>query len=59
MKKIIQFFKECYAELLKVVWPSRSEVSASIKVVFASVIFFAVLFGVVDYLLLAGSNYIF
>ena len=28
MKKIIQFFKDSYAELKKVIWPSKSEVAS-------------------------------
>jgi len=59
MKKIIQFFKDSYAELRKVVWPSRDEVASSTKVVIVSVIIFAVVLGAVDFLLLAGVNIIF
>ena len=59
MKKIIQFFKDSYAELKKVVWPSREEVSASTKVVIVSVIIFAVVLGAVDFLLLAGIDFVF
>ncbi len=59
MKKIVQFFKDSYAELRKVVWPSREEVASSTKVVLVSVIIFAVVLGAVDFLLLAGVNIIF
>lgn len=59
MRKIIQFFKDSYAELRKVVWPSREEVAASTKVVIVSVIIFAVVLGAVDFLLLAGIDAIF
>ena len=59
MKKIVQFFKDSYAELRKVVWPSRDEVASSTKVVIVSVIIFAVVLGAVDFLLLAGVNIIF
>lgn len=59
MKKIIQFFKDSYAELRKVVWPSREEVGSSTKVVIVSVIIFAIVLGAVDFLLLAGVNLIF
>jgi len=59
MKKIIQFFKDSYAELRKVVWPSRDEVASSTKVVIVSVIIFAIILGAVDFLLLAGVNSIF
>ena len=59
MRKIIQFFKDSYAELKKVVWPSRDEVAASTKVVIVSVIIFAVVLGAVDFFLLAGIDFIF
>jgi len=59
MKKIIRFFQESYAELKKVVWPSREEVSSSTKVVIISTIIFALLLGFVDFLLLAGIDLIF
>ena len=35
MGKIIRFFKECIAELKKVVWPSRNDAVSSVKVVFS------------------------
>lgn len=59
MKRIIQFFKDSYAELKKVVWPSREEVGASTKVVIVSVIIFAAVLGAVDFLLLSGLNLVF
>ena len=59
MKKIIQFFKESYSELRKVVWPSREDVSASVKVVVISTIVMAVVLGFVDFVLVAGIDFIF
>jgi len=59
MKKIFQFFSESYAELKKVVWPSREEVASSTKVVIVSTIIFAAVLGIVDFLLLAGIDLIF
>ncbi|MDZ7792561.1 MAG: preprotein translocase subunit SecE [Spirochaetia bacterium] len=59
MKKIIQFFKESYAELKRVVWPSREDVASSTKVVIISVIAFALVLGVVDFLLLKGMDLVF
>jgi preprotein translocase subunit SecE len=59
MKKIIQFFKDSYGELRKVVWPSRAEVGSSVKVVIISTIIFAVILGLVDFLLLYGIDLIF
>jgi preprotein translocase subunit SecE len=59
MKKIIQFFKDSYAELNRVVWPSREDVASSTKVVIISVVMFALVLGVVDFLLLKGMDLIF
>ena len=38
MGKIIQFVKESYAELRKVIWPGRDDVISSVKVVIVSTI---------------------
>lgn len=59
MKKIIQFFKDSYAELKRVVWPSRENVIASTKVVIVSTLIFAVVLGFVDFLLLKGMDLLF
>jgi preprotein translocase subunit SecE len=59
MKRIFRFFTESYAELKKVVWPSREEVGTSTKVVIVSTLIFAIVLGVVDFLLLAGIDLIF
>lgn len=59
MRRIIQFFKDSFAELKKVVWPSREEVASSTKVVLVSIIIFAVVLGLVDFLLLLGVDAIF
>ncbi len=59
MKKIIQFFKDSYAELKRVVWPSRENVAASTKVVIVSTLIFAVVLGFVDFLLLKGMDLLF
>jgi len=59
MKKIVQFFKDSYAELKRVVWPTREDVASSTKVVIISVVIFAVVLGIVDFLLLKGMDIIF
>ena len=59
MRKIVQYFKESYAEIKKVVWPSKEEVASSTKVVIISTIIFAIVLGVVDFLLIAGLDLIF
>lgn len=59
MKKIVQFFKDSYAELRKVVWPSKEDVIASVKVVVVSTLITAVILGLIDFLLVAGIDLIF
>ena len=59
MKKIIQFFKESYAELKKVVWPNRDDVISSVKVVIISTVVIAAILGVIDMLLLMGIRALF
>ena len=59
MGKIVQFFKESYAELRKVVWPSRDDVVSSVVVVIISTIIIAVILGTVDILLLRAVTLIF
>lgn len=48
MVKIFQYFKECKAELKKVVWPSKRDVITSLKVVIISTIVVAVILGALD-----------
>jgi preprotein translocase subunit SecE len=45
--------------LRKVVWPSRDEVASSTRVVLISVVIFAIVLGVVDYLFLTGIELLF
>jgi len=59
MKRIIQFFKECYAELRKVVWPGKDDVISSVGVVLVSTVIIAAVLGLVDVLLLLGVQTIF
>ena len=59
MKKIVQFVKESYAELRKVIWPSREDVISSVKVVIVSTVIVALVLGLVDLLLLFGIRAIF
>lgn len=59
MKKIITFIKDSHAELRKVVWPSREEVRSNTKLVLISVAIFAIVLGLVDFLLLAAVDFIF
>jgi len=59
VKKIIQFFKESYAELKKVVWPGRDDVISSVKVVVISTVIIAAILGLIDMLLLLGIRTLF
>ena len=59
MNKIVQFFKDSYAELRKVVWPSREDVVASTKVVIVSTVIVAFCLGLLDFFLVRGIDLIF
>jgi len=59
MKRIIQFFKDSFAELKKVQWPSREEVGSNTRVVLVSVLIFAAIFGIVDFILLRAVELVF
>jgi preprotein translocase subunit SecE len=59
MGKIVQFVKESYAELRKVIWPSRDDVISSVKVVILSTIIIAAVLGLVDVVLLLGVQAVF
>jgi preprotein translocase subunit SecE len=59
MKKVIQFFKDSYGELKKVIWPTKDSVIASTKVVLVSTVFVALFLGVVDFLLVRGIDLFF
>jgi len=59
MKKIITFIKESYAELRKVIWPTRDDVVSSVKVVIISTVIIAMALWLVDVLLLIGMRKIF
>ena len=59
MGRIVQFIKESYAELRKVIWPGRDDVISSVKVVIISVVIISALLGLIDLLLLFGVQAIF
>ena len=59
MKRIIQFFRESYSELKKVVWPSRDEVASSTRVVIISVVLVAIALGIVDFVLISAVDLVF
>ena len=49
MRRIFQFFRESYAELRKVSWPSREEVGNSTRIVLISVALIALVLGLIDF----------
>lgn len=59
MQKIIQFFKDSYAELGKVVWPTKDDVIASTKVIVVSTLIMALVLGLMDFIFVAGIELIF
>jgi preprotein translocase subunit SecE len=59
MKKIILFFQESFAELKKVTWPNRDEVTASTKVVLVSTLIIAAMLGLFDFVLFKLIDLIF
>ena len=59
MGKVFGFFKECGAELRKVVWPTRDDVVASVKVVIVSTVIIAAILGALDTMFGAGMSFIF
>ncbi|WP_059370757.1 preprotein translocase subunit SecE [Treponema endosymbiont of Eucomonympha sp.] len=59
MRKFTQFIKECIAEMKKVVWPTRTDIVSSVKVVFLSTAIIAVILGLVDFLFASAIMKIF
>lgn len=57
--KIVNFVKESLAELKKVVWPSKEEVYASLKIVIVSILVIALFLGLADALFVALIDWIF
>lgn len=48
MRKIGRYFKECWLELKKVSWPSRSTVVHYTWIIIFSTLVFAIILGLVD-----------
>jgi len=55
MKNLGAFFNEVRYELLKVVWPSRTEFIGSVIVVVLTIIAFSVFLGTVNYMFYTGA----
>lgn len=52
MKKFFRYLKECRLEMKKVAWPNRATILSSTKIVLITTIIFAILLGLVDFLLM-------
>ena len=59
MDKIKTFVKECAVELKKVVWPSRDDVLASVKVVVFSTVAVAIVLGLLDVAFTSFMRFVF
>jgi preprotein translocase subunit SecE len=59
MNKIVRFFQESYAELRKVTWPNKDDVSASTRIVIISTALIAMALGLVDFLIYQAIEFIF
>jgi len=59
VRRIVQFFRESYAELRKVSWPSREEVGSSTRVVLISVALIALALGIVDFIFFQAVDLVF
>ena len=59
MSKLIKFVKESYAELKKVIWPTKDEVFSSTKVVIVSVSIIALILGLIDIVVYRVFNLVF
>ena len=59
MRRIFQFFRESYAELRKVSWPSREEVGNSTRIVLISVALIALVLGLIDFVFFQAIDLLF
>jgi preprotein translocase subunit SecE len=59
MKKIVQFFRDCYGELRKVIWPTRDDVISSTKVVIISTVAISLVLSLFDFLIYNGIKLLF
>ncbi len=59
MGKIRTFWRESVGELRKVVWPSKTEVWSSVKVVLVSTVLVAIFLGALDAFFVACMGWIF
>jgi preprotein translocase subunit SecE len=56
MKKLVQFAKDCRAEMQKVVWPTRPDVLSSVVVVVVSTTIISIVLGLLDVAFTGGMQ---
>ncbi|MBR4426218.1 MAG: preprotein translocase subunit SecE [Spirochaetales bacterium] len=59
MKKFFRYLKECRLEMKKVAWPNKATILSSTKIVLITTVIFAVLLGLVDFLLMRVVHLLF
>ena len=59
MQKLIKFFKEVQAELIKVTWPTKSEIIGSTIVTVVVSVIMSIFVGIIDFALDKGIRAIF
>lgn len=59
MRRIVQYFKDSYAEMKKVMWPTREEVASNTVVVLVSTIIIALILGLIDLILATIIDFMF
>ena len=59
MKKFFRYLKECRLEMKKVAWPNRATILSSTKIVLITTVIFAILLGLVDFLLMRVVHLLF
>lgn len=59
MKKLLKYLKECKLEMKKVAWPGKQNIISSTGIVLVSTIIFAVILGLVDFILLKAVYLVF
>lgn len=59
MKKLFKYFKDCANEMKRVAWPNKATIISSTKIVLVTTIIFAVLLGLVDFILMKAIYLLF
>lgn len=59
MSSIKAFFSEMVIELKRVVWPTPEKIAENTRIVVVSTIILSLIFGLVDFIIVAGATWIF